>query len=137
MKQDDKYFRRTFAIKPGKQLVEISYLDYNAFGAAKSSYDPVPTEFTAEVGRKYRPFHLEFEDLIRVANHPNVWDPVIWDITDDQAIQNILKNSPYPNVRLQAIPLSGDKTMLTEIAEDDPNRRVRKTAKDRLQELAY
>ena len=137
IEKDSRYYRKKFAVLPGEQKVNISYYTYNKFGAGTRSREPFPVTFFAESGRTYRPFHLEYEDLASTAQHSSVWVAIVLDVTDQEAIDSILKESPYKSVIKQAIQFSTNEDLLQHLSGDGATSSIRKTATKRLQALQF
>ena len=137
VEKDGRYYRKIFAMLPGEQTIDISYYTYNKFGAATRSHKPIAVKFSAKRGRTYRPFHLEYEDLARTAQHSSVWSPIILDVTDQAAINRIINETQYNSVKEQAIKFSTNKELLQHLTNDGSVSSLRRAAEERLRILQF
>ena len=126
----DFYYHGAFSVLPGDQTIYFDYFDqgYRSYAYSKTS---APTELTAEAGHIYRTFYKvgppKRMDGV-VTDVDSMWQPFIFDVTDEETVHQIAQEGIHPEFRKQALSMTTNQSIIAQIANHDPDTDVRQVA---------
>ncbi len=133
IKIDDKYYRKSFLIQPGRNVINISLFGFTDVGASVFSDDEVSVKFYAKPRHIYRFIHIDYFEISQyIKTDVNVWKPMIIDITDDDTILDVINECQFPTVREKVLGLIRNMNYVSSISQNDPDESVRKAAEKKL-----
>jgi hypothetical protein len=102
--KQDYYYSGEFSLKPGKQVIALSYLR-NSGASYYSSLKPIEVTLNAEKGRLYQTFYLEDYELYMETKDPKDLHRIyveIYDVTDREALSKMANSARFKAFRREA-----------------------------------